>query len=244
MFELGLLSTLLLAAFVILHKKRLWNVHGHGITIVLQMLSLGFCVTYIVFVLASVSFFDAGTPLDSRILSPVFVFLLVAAVSLCWNVAQAINKPLVWRFFVVFLFFSIIINADHARSFAVAMHNNGRGYAVRSWRNSESIAFVRSLSNRIRIYSNGPDVIGFLTEKQAIWIPQEVCPSTLMPNDDFAGEMQAMYNDCTQNGAMLVYFKNIRWRWYLPTQEELQSACKLPVSRRLADGTIYGEGLR
>jgi hypothetical protein len=48
-----------------------------------------------------------------------------------------------------------------------------------------------------------------------------------------------MCREYTENGATVVYLTAISGRWYLPTREELESACPIQASHRLADGTIY-----
>jgi hypothetical protein len=119
------------------------------------------------------------------------------------------------------------------------MHSNGTGYTSHGWRNSETIAFVKLLNGRTRIYSNGADAIKFLTGRQAILIPKKVDPNTRKQNDRYPEDLQAMCRECAENGAIVVYLTAISERWYLPTEDELELACTLQASHRLTDGTIY-----
>jgi hypothetical protein len=168
--------TLLIVGLGVLCKKYSKGEVTKYPTIIFTSLSLLFCIVYIIFLLTSVSFFDAQTLLDGRIVSPIFGFLIVAVVSLSWSVSKSLQNPSIWFVFVLFVLFSSIVNGNRAMSFAVEMHSNGNGYMSQHWRNSESIAFVKLLDNRARIYSNGSDVIKFLSGRQAISIPEKVNP--------------------------------------------------------------------
>jgi hypothetical protein len=60
-------------------------------------------------------------------------------------------------------------------------------------------------------------------------------------NDRYDEQLIALCDDVSRHGAMLVYFRKIKWRWYLPSQEDIETTCALPVSVQLGDGTVYGE---
>ena len=116
---------------------------------------------------------------------------------------------------------------------------NGLGYTSKQWQESETIAFVKSLAKDVKIYSNGPDVLGFLTENQSLSVPKKKSPTTLRVNTNYTAEIGAMCKDIMENRAILVYFNTIK-RSYQATYQEVKSACKLSVVQRLADGIVYG----
>lgn len=237
-------AVLLIVGFVILCNHKSQRGATKHAAVIFASLTALFCIIYIIFLLVSVSLFDAATPLDRRTVWPVSIFLIVAGVSLSWSISTILQNPVIWFAFVSFACFSLIVNGDRTLLFAMEMHSNGIGYTSRSWRTSESIAFVRSLDGDARIYSNGSDVIEFLTGRQAIRIPIKVDAITLKQNDRYTEDLQALCRECTENGAIVVYLTAISRRWNLPTEDELKSVCTIQASHRLADGTIYSGQLR
>jgi hypothetical protein len=205
----------------------------------LQTLALLFCTTYILFLLVSISFFDAHTPLDSRILSPVYVFLVLLATSWYWSAMQkTVKRSLRWGLSVC-LGVLLSINASQTMSFASSMHQYGVGYTSWRWRNSDTLKFLRTFPPGTRLYSNGADVIAFLTGIKAMMLPAKASPTTMEGSPTFRQEMETMRTDMCQNGSVVAYLDNIIWRWYLPTQQELDADLKLARRHRLADGTLY-----
>jgi 4-amino-4-deoxy-L-arabinose transferase-like glycosyltransferase len=238
LLELGPPVALFIAAvrFSARGKVRGWR--EHDVATVSQLLNIVFCITYVAFLFVAVSWFDASTPVDSRLLSPVLVFLLLAVISLCWKAAKTTNRPFVWHGFLFFWFASVSTNAVQAIPLAARIRAEGRFYTSSIWTDSESIRFVRSLPVQMTLYTNGPDVIQFSTDREAVWIPEKVNAGTRIPNRDFEEGMKTMCRALAQPRAVLVYLRNIN-RWYLPREGEVQSACGLAVKARLADGTVY-----
>jgi hypothetical protein len=49
-------------------------------------------------------------------------------------------------------------------------------------------------------------------------------------------------NDLEMNNGIIVYFDTIKWRFYLPTVDELTSLIPLIIVQKYPDGTIYKLG--
>ncbi|OQY92763.1 MAG: hypothetical protein B6D39_04150 [Anaerolineae bacterium UTCFX2] len=62
----------------------------------------------------------------------------------------------------------------------------------------------------------------------------------MVDNEDFDKDFHAICKNVIENKALLVYLNNITWRWYLPSQTEIETTCNLPVLENLEDGTVYG----
>jgi hypothetical protein len=240
----GVLAAFLIAQLIILFKRHLRDINWRSMGIVMPVSCLLFSVSYLLFLFISISFLDAATPVDTRLLSPIFVTLIVGVFSAIWTVSQTLKKPMVWWCFLLFVASSISIKTPEAIRSAAAIRKNGLGYTSRQWRDSESIAFVKLLAEDVRIYSNGADVLGFLTEKKSLSIPAKMSSITMEANPLYNEESEAMWKDIKENRALLVYFNLIDWRWDLPTQKEVESTYQLSVLRRFADGTVYGEKYR
>ena len=241
---LGLLAAFLIAQIIIFFKRPLRDINWRSIGVVMPVSCLLFSLSYLLFLIISISFLDASTPVDMRLLSPIFLTLTVGVFSAIWTVSQTPKKPMVWWCFLLFVALSIAIKTPDAIRSASDIQKNGLEYTSRQWRDSESIAFAMLLAQDVRIYSNGPDILGFMTEKKCQDIPEKTSSGTMRANPHYNEEIEAMYKDIKEKRALLIYFNLINWRWNLPSQEELESTRQLPVLQRLTDGTVYGNNYR
>lgn len=224
----------------IIYRKAYSKQNATSMGIVLPVLCVIYSVIYVVFLFISISFFDAHTPLDSRILLPVILALTIASITLAWSLSEELNRRWIWYGFVLLVLFSVSINAMPAIARAVDIHKNGSGYTSRYWNHSDIIAYL-SDSHEVRtVYSNGPDVIRFLTGKEAVMIPSKVSAGTRRVNEDYEEKLNQMIQKCSGGKALIVYFDGIPWRWYLPSIEEVEATDNLPVLRKTQDGIIYG----
>jgi hypothetical protein len=230
---------IILIVYLFKQHHELINWHKPEIAIILSCL---LCISsYMLFLYISVSFFDAQTPIDFRILSPVLAFLLLVLFSAAWAILQIAREPVVHWGILVLIILSISIKAFDAIHSALNIRGNGLGYTARQWHDSESVAFVKSISSDVNIYSNGADAIGFLTGKNVLSIPAKTDPGTALDNPNFKEQIQSVCENIIENRAILVYLDNFRWRGFFPTQAEIKRDCRLPVLERLNDGTVYGK---
>jgi hypothetical protein len=236
----GVAFTLFVVACGFLYRKMYIKQSVTSIRISLPLILFIYSVLYVVFLFVSISFFDAHTPVNHRILLPVFLALTVAATSVAWSLSEALTLRYVWYGFVVFLLFSVSINANRAISIGMDIHNNGIGYTSRYWKESKMLAYLLRVPESMTIYSNAPDVIRLLVKKEAVMIPVKVFSGTLKRNEDYQDQMNRMIRESKDGTALIAYFSGIKWRWYLPSKEEIESMGDIPVVRRLQDGVIYG----
>jgi hypothetical protein len=243
----GLIAAFIIAQIIILFKRHRRDINWRSVNwrsmgIMMPVSCLLFSVSYLLFLFISISFLDASTPVDTRLLSPILVLLIVGVFSAIWTVSQTLKKPVVWLCFLFLISIAVLMKTPEAIRSAAAIQENGLGYTSRQWQNSESMAFVKLLPNDVMIYSNGADILGFLTEKQSLSIPAKTSSGTMEANSLYNEEIDAMCKDIIiEKGALLVYFNQVTWRWYLPTQEEVASTCKLPVLQNFGDGTVFGD---
>jgi hypothetical protein len=238
--HLGLAVVLFAIALAILHRKGYTSSGAHSTQVALPALSVLFLLAYIAVLAVSISFFDAYIPLDSRILIPAVPSLTIAFIWAARSTARVLDRRIIWYGFAFFALVSTGMNARLAVSRALDMHENGAGYTSRHWQESETLSYLSNIGDTRMIYSNGPEVIRFLTAKQAVTIPVETSASTRRSNPDYGDELNRMCAECRAGEALVVYLDGITWRWYLPSIEELESSCELPVLMRFKDGTVYG----
>ena len=243
--QLGVAGILFLMTLALLrnkyHIEHYIRRHAGAVHIVLPALCVAFFITYISSLVISISFFDAFTPLRHRILLPALLAITVAGISSAWSLSSALASRRVWYAFVLFVSLSAIINGTRSLDTMVNTYRNGNGYTSQQWQSSETIAAVQSLPTDMEIYSNGQDVIQFLTGRAASFVPPTAFPGTLQRNLGFEEELQTICGKVTEGKAVIVYLNGIPWRWYEPTQEEVKSKCSLEILASLDDGTIYAQ---
>jgi hypothetical protein len=232
-----LLSIIVLLLYLLKHIRHNQKIN---VNIAPQLFMISFTITYLLFLLISISLFDARTPIDNRILSPIHVIGIILIASIPGMTSNFWNKVhLRWSFYGL-LFLVICINAVSAISLMINHHNNGSGFTNKAWGQSESIEYIKSLQDDKTVYSNAADVVEFLTGKHIISIPSKYNPTSMLSNSDFAKQLNFMLNDLKNNKAIIIYLDNINWRRYLPTKEDLENIYHIPMIRRFEDGVLYG----
>ncbi len=225
---------------ILLRRTMYIKRNGASVGIVLPALCIFYSLAYVAFLIITISFVDAHTPVDHRLLLPTFLAFAVAGISLAWSVSEALCQRYVWYSFVLFVLFSVSINSGNAISIASYLHENGSGYTSQTWKHSEILFYLSEVRDGSEIYSNGADIIRFLTGRQAVMIPQKIFPRTRRSNENYEEQVSQMVRECREGRALFVYLNNVTWRWYLPSIKEVESIAKLPVLRRMQDGVIYG----
>ncbi len=114
-----------------------------------------FGFTYLAMVLFSMSFFDPATRFLQRILSPLYLSLLILpffALERLWRSRGRIallTLMLLWQLFA----------AANLVSAARQMRQDGQGYASARWSQSGAVTFLHNLPAGTAIYSNSPPAI-------------------------------------------------------------------------------------
>lgn len=198
-----------------------------------------FCAIYLPFLYISLSFLDASTPLDARILSPVLVLLVVGGIPGVATLARRLHRPLAWWGFVATMIVLILLRAPASIPIVRTIRADGLGYTSAQWTGSDTIRSARTLPSGGTIYSNAPDIVRFLDGRRALPLPALTNPLTLQPNPSYGQQLEAMCNGIAGGSAYVVYFEAVQL-WNLPDKATLETACGLPILYQLPDGTVYG----
>jgi len=241
---IGLIATFFIVQTAILVQGHLKDVDWRSAGVVVSFCCFLYSASYLIFLFVSISFFDAGTPIDLRLLSPILVILTIGMFSFVWTLSRTRQNPAVWSFFLALVIISILVKAPDANRSIAAIKQDGLGYTSTQWRDSQSIAFIKALGQDVSVYSNGPDVVEFLVGKKYQSIPAKKSSITSQMIPTYKDQVKRMCEDIQQSKALLVYFDVLTSRSYLPTLAELESACHVPVLSRLADGTVLAFGPR
>ncbi|HEY3291326.1 MAG TPA: hypothetical protein VGK87_14450, partial [Anaerolineae bacterium] len=137
---------------------------------------LTFVLLYISFLIAS-STLVAYDRIDSRLLSPIYMPLLLLIVYSGWLLVRRIGKPdlrrtLRWLLAVAFvLWLAWPVIASQTTAGETVATGGGGGYTSANWRNSSLIAYLKQHPPAGRILSNAPFTVYLLTGLSARMSP-------------------------------------------------------------------------
>jgi hypothetical protein len=121
-----------------------------------------FVFVYPAFLIFSISFFDALTPLDARLLAPWHAALIVAVVG-----SIATSFPLWRRLGGKVLIGVIILQLIGAVTFLGSSSRNALGYSAQWWVKSPAIAWLRAIEPKgVPMYADIPEAVDFLVDDQ------------------------------------------------------------------------------
>ena len=128
-----------------------------------------FIVVYLVLLLVSISFF-ARSPLDQRMLAPVFLSSLIV-------VTIGVSRLAASRWRMAFVLFVSVAYAAACVAAVRHLQERGRGYLGRDWQYEQTFAALASLPPDTSIQSNYPDAIYLLTGRATCPLSESI-PAT------------------------------------------------------------------
>lgn len=203
-------------------------------------LSLIYIGVYISFIIFSISVFDFLTPLDQRILYPIFEPLLFVFIIVLSKIVNAVKwKRIYFTLVIGVLVHLSILQFLQQEKIISSLEKNGVGFSSREWTHSKTLDYIKDIPVSTTIYTNGPDPIQLYLGRKSIMIPKVIHPLTNKTNPEYVNEMKNMQEHLLDGNAILVFFDNITWRWYLPTIEEVLNKIPLQKVFDSQDGDIF-----
>lgn len=204
-----------------------------------QLLLL-FVPIYPLFLLVSISFLDAATPLDGRILSPLYVallFWLAHFVAQAWQFGTAVrwSQPAILGLLLLFLLGSSLKTGRWLQ----AAYQQGLGFSSIAVQQAPIMAHISQLPADRTLYSNSPDAVYMVTGRSARPLPRKIEGTTQLPNPHYQTQWQEMGNQLQQAQAVVIYFSWLGYNPAIPTTEELVQSFSLQPFAQTAEGTLY-----
>jgi len=196
-------------------------------------------VTYLCLLFVSISFLDYHTPLDSRILSPVYAMAVLTGISLASFVGHQTQRKKLLAASTGIAIFVIALQVPRTWIWSGFVRREGVGYNSRAWEQSALLNRLRAVDPAAKLFSNAPDLIYTLLGRSSGMIPNRVHPDTRAPNPEFDVQVTKMQEALRVHKGLLIIFDRVHWRWYLPTAKELESIIPLLAIARTDDGVIY-----
>ncbi|MEO6434358.1 MAG: hypothetical protein ABIP55_01170 [Tepidisphaeraceae bacterium] len=201
-----------------------------------------FSFSYVLFILTSITLFDAHSPLDGRILAPLFA---AAAIGVIAEFARSSLPPgagalsRVWPKMLAAI--ACVFIAGQSIRIGLWVQQAPElhlGYGTRMWRDSDLVTFVRTIPADVPVYSNGRAAIHLHTGRVVRPLPGKVNLATRQPHTNFAQRLRALERDLKNRGGYVVFFTDIRHRTVVQ-DEELREAMSLEAVYSGRDGDVY-----
>ncbi|MFI5279802.1 MAG: hypothetical protein ACHQU1_04860 [Gemmatimonadales bacterium] len=186
-----------------------------------------FGACYALLVVAAKLFVGHDIPLDLRILSPL---VLCAALALVVALRKGMSRwPVPVRAVAAIAAAGWLAGALlAAKELDDDIGVNGYDFATRSWKASETLAWLRREGSGYALYTNHPVPIYYYLHRPSRDLPTIAAPDTLRR---FAATLSA-------SPSALVEFSDTTWREQVPGGV-LARRLHLRVAARLADGTVW-----
>lgn len=206
----------------------------------LAMILAAWAVAYFGALLFSLTFADASTALENRILAPLFVFLLMLFVFGLRKWLSTPRKGLMLAGLAAALIIFLSLAYDGRRE-VIDLHVDGQGYTSSYYRNSPTIEDVKKLPAHVILYSNRVPAINLLAERNAYAMLAPVDPLTREPRPDYRETLMSIRERLLDGRVVVVAFEAqelftdpIEGGWLRDLTEGV------PVLAEGSDGIIYG----
>lgn len=203
---------------------------ARDLLIAVRLLSI-YTLSYVAFIVLSISWADAHTPLDSRILVPIFPSVFLLALNALWSIPWKWPRALG----VLLLTSSLLLNLPSSYALWENSIRDGTGFGSRVVQQMPVLDFIRNLPATWSVSTNTPEVFQLYLVQQASMFPRSTNPVTRIENPDYQEEMDLMATQAD----LLVYFTVGSYRWYLPSTEELSAIDGITLVYRQSDATIW-----
>ena len=193
-------------------------------------------LAYVVFILIAISFVDAHTPLDQRILLPAWILLSIAA--LISLQASLLSRAT----YTVLLSAILLVLCSNALSTAQQISYtrlHGLGYHTPVAATSVFPGIVQQALPTRKLYSNASDYLFLHTGREVENLPRIYDANTREPNPLFLYEMASLLAEIENDTAAIVHLKGFEFRHYYPTSEQLQVEFSLSPTLHTVDGTYF-----
>jgi len=160
-----------------------------------------FLLAYLASIVASMTMFDAATKFKLRILSPVFVCLLILLIYVGMRLRTK-NRAAFIAFAIIFLGVSFYNQSVTVNTWA----KSGLGYASFQWYDSEAMAYLRALPEDVAIFTNEPGAVYLYTGRGALVLPSGYDSARAESIPGFEDGVARMQTEINAGRAILAIF--------------------------------------
>jgi hypothetical protein len=199
-----------------------------------------FVMAYILLFPLPLIFLDASTPVDTRLLSPVYISVLILVICFVSDLRPWLQKRRS-RQTVALATAGVLLGIHLLEGVPLVLERfeDGAGYASHRWRESELMAHVAGLKPDLPIFSNAQDAIFLLARRPAFSLPATVDLVSGKEQTEADQNLEALVSRIDANEGILVWFHEVD-RFFLPSRNEIARRLDRPPIGEFSDGVIYG----
>jgi len=190
---------------------------------------------YLLFMAVAMLFFDTGTSLDNRRLTPIFPVIIII-LSIVFNYFFS-NKNTIK---VTVLLMILLITNVSMSSYDVwiSHYNNGTAFTNKTLRNSEVLKTI-SKDKETTIFSNSPHLLRFYSDSDLEFLPRKFHKRVRIPTStkNFKKELRNMKEVVDNGDGEIVYINKPRTRRVMEKDEILKTFKNYEIIQ-LKDGFI------
>lgn len=159
-----------------------------------------FLVAYVLHLMVSISLTDYSTPLDSRILLPVLIWMLCLVAMI-----PAVLPGGLWKG-IATAACAVLVLVSAGRSLAWVKFNRQvqSGYLAPEWMQSKTAEAIRHLPASAVVFSNRAEQVYFSLNRPAVCIPDKYDPMSLAPNKKADSIFAKMHAALEKTGGLVV----------------------------------------
>jgi 4-amino-4-deoxy-L-arabinose transferase-like glycosyltransferase len=143
-------------------------------------------VAYLLALIVTMTLFDSATKFQDRILSPVYISIILLAVttgSWLWS-----NKHRFWKPVIILVTIALLGMHTYGQYQAVPKFQNDPGFASVGWRYSKAIAALKEVPPDVLILTNEPGLVYFHTGRPTGVLPPPDADLTQIKQDILEGK--------------------------------------------------------
>ena len=169
-----------------------------------------FIIGYDLFVILTISLFDASVNIEERILFPAFmIFFLIPPVIFGRLCAGRDYLPAILPLAVI-LFFAVNFTIDTIPNLS-KMAESGYGWGWEGWDTSPAMQLIRTLPEDKIIYSNQIEAVSLWTGRGSYALLDPVDPSSEQVREGYQDTMKEIRRQVNDGKAVLVFFGIESW---------------------------------
>lgn len=173
----------------------------------LTTITVLYSFAYLGAVLFSMSFFDASTKFQHRILSPLYLSWMVLFVAVCHAISTRYAQNRLTRLALLALAGWVLgFSALGDQRAIVNLRAAGQGYASWQWRDSLVMAALKKLPPDMIIYTNTPPAVYLVTGRPSRVLPSSMDPVDNLPRGDYEQNLAQLRADLASGRAVLALF--------------------------------------
>jgi hypothetical protein len=201
-----------------------------------QAVCLVLIASYTAFLIGAICFLRLDIAVEiRRFLVPLHVLVLCIAVGFVFQEIGAWHRRKTF-ILVAFGLVILIASAINAGSWLYRTRMDAQGYASRTWRTSEVIAWTSTLPPQVRLVSNQGLALNFLTGRPVRELPIAFDAADERPVRDWQSNLKLLAPELEDRGGFIIYF--LQSRRIMPSLQALESALPLVEAKRFPDAVI------